>query len=104
MLSVCLFVGWCFTFAQKFCNFVETAFRKETPMLFAPAELYWNEPPHFPDWFHKLVYASAVVVMLLTVLDWTLCPPCQICVGTRVGQICLEKLPEVKEWFPLVRL
>ena len=67
-------------------------------ILYSKIEIH---PPHFPDWFRKLVYFLAVVVMILTVLDWTFCPPCQVCIGTRIGQICIEKIPVEPLWYPL---
>ena len=38
------------------------------------------------------LYVLAVIVMIIAVLDLALCPPCQICVGTRIGQVCIEDL------------
>jgi len=58
-------------------------------------------PPHFPRWFEIAVYALAVVAIIMASLEMTFCPPCQICVGTSIGQVCIEKLPEIQEWLPL---
>ena len=42
------------------------------------------------------VYCVAVLVMIFMVLDFTLCPPCQMCIGTRIGQVCIETIDPVK--------
>jgi hypothetical protein len=66
---------------------------------FTRAILY-NPLGIFPDWFANLVFILFGVVLILTILNLALCPPCQICVGTRIGQVCIERLPDVRELIP----
>jgi len=48
----------------------------------------------FPEWFRRVVIVIGILAVIFGALWLWVCPPCQLCIGIRFGQLCIEDADE----------